>query len=48
MEKRKEAEMGGLTKNGVWDQLKLPDHKPVVGTKTIYKRKIGKNGRMEK
>lgn len=34
-----EAEMGGLIRNGVWDQVKHPDYELVVGAKTIYKQR---------
>ena len=34
--------------NGVWVQVERPKGKTVLGTKTLFKRKIGKDGQMEK
>lgn len=39
--------MDGLKRNGVWDQVKRPDERLVVGTKMIFKRKIGENGKVD-
>lgn len=43
-----EFKINGLVANGVWDQVKRPADKLVVGTKILFKRKIGENGEVEK
>ena len=43
-----EREMNGQINNGVWVQLERPKSKTVLGPKTLFKRKIGKDGRIEK
>ena len=43
-----EREMDGQINNGVWVQVERPKGKTVLGTKTLFKRKIGKDGQVEK
>ena len=40
--------MNGQINNGVWVQVERPKGKTVLGTKTLFKRKIGKDGQIEK
>ncbi|CAN0353481.1 unnamed protein product, partial [Ascophyllum nodosum] len=40
--------MNGQINNGVWVQVERPKDKTVLGTKTLFKRKIGKDGQIEK
>ena len=40
--------MNGQINNGVWVQVERPKRKTVLGTKTLFKRKIGKDGQIEK
>ena len=46
--KAKEIEMLGMVENCVYKQVTRPKDKLVVGTKMIYKRKIGQGGKVEK
>ena len=39
-----DREMNGQMNNGVWVQVERPIGKTVLGTKTLFKRKIGKDG----
>ena len=43
-----EREMNGQINNGVWVQVERPQGKTVLGTKTLFKRKTGKDGQIEK
>ena len=43
-----EREMNGQIYNGVWVQVERPKGKTVLGIKTLFKRKIGKDGWIEK
>ena len=43
-----EIEIHGQIINDVWVQVKRPKGKTVLGTKTLFKRKIGKDGQIEK
>ena len=43
-----ETEMLGMVENCVYKQVARPKDKLVVGTKTLYKRKIGQDGKVEK
>ena len=45
--KAEETEMLGMVENCVYKQAR-PKNKLVVGTKTLYKRKIGQDGKVEK
>ena len=40
--------MNGQINNGVWVQVERPKGKTVLGTETLFKRKIGKDGQIEK
>ncbi|CAM9602327.1 unnamed protein product [Ascophyllum nodosum] len=40
--------MDGKLARQVWEVVPPPKGKTVLGTKTIFKRKIGKDGRIEK
>ncbi|CAN0226333.1 unnamed protein product, partial [Ascophyllum nodosum] len=40
--------MDGQLARQVWEVVPRPKGKTVLGTKTIFKRKIGKDGRIEK
>ncbi|CAM9520770.1 unnamed protein product, partial [Ascophyllum nodosum] len=40
--------MNGQINNSVWVQVERPKGKTVLGTKTLFKRKIGKDGQIEK
>ena len=40
--------MNGLINNGVWVQVERPKGKAVLGTKTLFKRKIGKDRQLQK
>ena len=40
--------MNGQINNGVWLQVERPEGKTVLGTKTLFKRKIGKDSQIEK
>ena len=40
--------MKSQVNNGVWVQVERPKGKTVPGTKTLFKRKIGKDGQIEK
>ena len=40
--------MNGQLAHQVWEVILRPKGKTVLGTKTIFKRKIGKDGRIEK
>ena len=44
----KEAEILGMVENCVYKQVARPKDKLVVGTKMLYKRKIGQDGKVEK
>ena len=46
--KVEETEMLGMVENCVYKQVARPKDKLVVGTKMLYKRKIGQNGKVEK
>ena len=46
--KAEETEMLGMVENCVYKQVARPKDKLVVGTKMLYKRKIGQNGKVEK
>ena len=46
--KEEETEILGMVENCVYKQVTRPKDKLVVGTKTLYKRKIGKDARAEK
>ena len=46
--KAEETEMLGIVENCVYKQVARPKDKVVVGTKMLYKRKIGQNGEVEK
>ena len=46
--KAEETEMLGMVKNCVYKQVARPKDKLVVGTKMLYKRKIGQDGKVEK
>ena len=41
-------EMGGQIARGVWKVVDRPKGKTVLGTKTFFKRKVGRDGRVEK
>ena len=43
-----EREMNDQINNGVWVQVERPKGKTVLGTKILFKRKIGKDGQIEK
>ena len=42
------SEMGGQLERQVWEVVPRPKGKMVLGTETIFERKIGKDGRIEK
>ena len=42
------SEMDGQLARQVWEVVPRPKGKTVLGTKTIFKQKIGKDGRIEK
>ena len=44
----RKSEMDGQLACQVWEVIPRPKGKTVLGTKTIFKLKIGKNGRIEK
>ena len=46
--KAEETEMLGMVENRVYKQVARSKGKLVVGTKMLYKRKIGKDGKVEK
>ena len=46
--KAEETEMLGMAENCVYKQVARPKDKLVVGTKILYKRKIGQDGKVEK
>ena len=46
--KAEETEMLGIVENCVYKQVARPKDKLVVGTKTLYKRKFGQDGKVEK
>ncbi|CAN0128895.1 unnamed protein product [Ascophyllum nodosum] len=46
--KAEETEMLGVVENCVYKQVARPKDKLVVGTKILYKRKIGQDGKVEK
>ena len=46
--KAEETEMLGMVENCVYKQVARPKDKLVVGTKMLYKRKIGQDGKVEK
>ena len=46
--KVEEVEMHGMVENCVYKQVPRPKNKLVVGTKMLYKRKIGQDGEVEK
>ena len=46
--KEEETEMLGTVENYVYKQVARPKDKLVVGTKMLYKRKIGQDGKVEK
>ena len=46
--KVEETEMLGMIENCVYKQVARPKDKLVVGTKTLYKRNIGQDGKVEK
>ena len=46
--KAEETEMLGMVENCVYKQVARPKDKLVVGTKMLYKRKIGQDGEVEK
>ncbi|CAM9786059.1 unnamed protein product, partial [Ascophyllum nodosum] len=41
-------EMDGQIARGVWKVVDRPKGKTVLGTKTVFKRKVGQDGRVEK
>ena len=45
--KAKDTEMLGMVESCVYKQVARPTHKLVVGTKMLYKRKIGTDGKVE-
>ena len=46
--KAEETEMLGMVENWVYKQVAWPKDKLVVGTKMLYKRKLGQDGKVEK
>ena len=46
--KAEETEILGMVENCVYDQVARPKDKLVIGTKMLYKRKIGQDGKVEK
>ena len=46
--KAEETEMLGVVENCIYKQVARPKDKLVVGTKILYKRKIGQDGKVEK
>ncbi|CAN0408895.1 unnamed protein product, partial [Ascophyllum nodosum] len=46
--KVEETEILGMVENCVYKQVARPKDKLVVGTKMLYKRKIGQDGKVEK
>ncbi|CAN0441784.1 unnamed protein product, partial [Ascophyllum nodosum] len=46
--KAEETEMLGMVENCVYDQVARPKDKLVIGTKMLYKRKIGQDSKVEK
>ena len=46
--KAKETEMLGMVENYIYEQVAWPKDKRVVGTKMLYKRRIGQDGKVEK
>ena len=46
--KAEETEMFGMVENCVYKQMARPKDKLAVGTKMLYKRKIGQDGKVEK
>ena len=44
----RKSEMDGQLARQVWEVVSRPKGKTVLGTKTIFKRNIGKNGQIEK
>ena len=44
----RKTEMDGQLVRQVWEVVPRPKRKTVLGTKTIFKRKVGKDGRIEK
>ena len=43
-----EREMNRQVNNGVWVQVERPKGETLLGTKTLFMRKIGKDGQIEK
>ena len=41
-------EMHSLSENEVWDLVEPPNDKHIVGSKWVYKKKIGENGLIER
>ena len=41
-------EMDGQISRGVWEMAERPKGKTVLGTRTVFKRKVGKDGQVEK
>ena len=41
-------EMGGQIARGVWKVVDRPKGKTVLGTNTVFKRKVGQDGRVER
>ena len=47
-QRARKSEMDGQLARQVWEVVPRPKGKTVLGTKTIFKQKIGKDGRIEK
>uniref|UniRef100_A0A1X7TFD5 Reverse transcriptase Ty1/copia-type domain-containing protein n=1 Tax=Amphimedon queenslandica TaxID=400682 RepID=A0A1X7TFD5_AMPQE len=43
-----QKEFESLEENQVWDLVELPKDRRVVGSKWVFKRKIGENGKVER
>ena len=46
-QRARKSEMDGQLARQVWEVVTCPKGKTVLGTKTIFKRKVGKDGRIE-
>ena len=42
------SEMKSLKENDAWELVKLPSGQKIVGSKWVYKTKIGENGTVER
>ena len=47
-QRARKRKMGGQLARQIWEVISRPKGKTVLGTKTIFKQKIGKDGRIEK